>query len=345
MEPETKTIMVIGALAADRIMVAPRVPDAGESMVATQYEEALGGKGAITALSAYRSCHNKASSYKGDGAIRVNMIGKVGDDLSGKMIKEELDKSGIDVTGIEEVPNTRTSICSATIEESSRENQCLAIPDATAAWKKGDFLKASQFGCTNWRDLIVAQMEIDKDVVENMIRTAGHASIPFCLNAAPASPINENLYRSITHLLVNESEAAIMCKVKRNKVKEKTWPKIAEQLRMGGVKNVVITLGAKGAFYANAKGSGHCPGYVVTVKDTMGAGDVFAGAYASEYLRQDVGPNQDWDIESAVIRGNKAAAIAIQSSGAQEGIPWEDEIDKFAAPLKEHEPPSQCRVI
>ncbi|KXH54148.1 hypothetical protein CSAL01_08940 [Colletotrichum salicis] len=210
MEPGTKTIMIIGALAADRIMVAPRVPDEGESMVAEQYEESLGGKGAITALSAYRSCPNKASSHKSDGAIRVNMIGNVGDDLSGKMIKGELAKSSIDVTGIEEVPNTRTGICSAANEESSRESQCFAIPDATAAWKKGDFLKADPFGCTNWRDLIVAQMEIDKEVVETMIRAAGHDSIPFCLNATPASPINRNLYRSITQLLANESEVAIM---------------------------------------------------------------------------------------------------------------------------------------
>ncbi|KAK1675381.1 ribokinase [Colletotrichum godetiae] len=325
MEPKTKTIMVIGALAADRITVATRVPDAEESMVAEQYEEALGGKGAITALSAYRSCHNKASYHEGDGAIRVKMIGKVGDDLSGKM-----------------VPNTRTNICSATIEEFSRESQCLASPDATAAWKKRDFLNAGQFRCMTWQDLIVAQMKIDKEVVEAMIRDAGHAGVLFCLSAAPGSPINSNLYRSITHLLVNESEAAIMCKVKRNDVKEKTWLKIAEKFLMGGVKNVVITLGAKGAFYANANGkvNGHCPAYVVTVKDTMGAGCVFAGAYASEYLRQD-----DWDIKSAVIRGNKAAAIAIQSSGAQEGIPWGDEIDKFEAPLQKDEPSSKCRVM
>ncbi|KAL2882736.1 hypothetical protein SGCOL_001947 [Colletotrichum sp. CLE4] len=283
--------MVIGALAADRITVATRVPDAEESMVAEQYEEALGGKGAITALSAYRSCHNKASYHEGDGAIRVKMIGKVGDDLSGKMVKEELDKSGIDVT--KEVPNTRTNICSATIEEFSRESQCLASPDATAAWKKRDFLNAGQFRCMTWQDLIVAQMKMDKEVVEAMIRDAGHAGVLFCLSAAPGSPINSNLYRSITHLLVNESEAAIMCKVKRNDVKEKTWLKIAEKFLMGGVKNVVITLGAKGAFYANANGkvNGHCPAYVVTVKDTMGAGEVFAGAYASEYLRQDVSPN------------------------------------------------------
>lgn len=57
--------------------------------------------------------------------------------------------------------------------------------------------------------------------------------------------------------------------------------------------------------------------------------DTFIGAYASDYIRQRA--KGSWDIRSAVIRANKAAAIAIQSFGAQDGIPWADEIDNFDA--------------
>jgi len=64
----------------------------------------------------------------------------------------------------------------------------------------------------------------------------------------------------------------------------------------------------------------------VTIRDT------FTGAYASDYLRQKA--KGTWDIESAVIRANKAAAITIQTVGAQDGIPWADEIDNFDAPQK-----------
>lgn len=60
--------------------------------------------------------------------------------------------------------------------------------------------------------------------------------------------------------------------------------------------------------------------------------DTFTGAYASDYLRQKA--KGTWDIKSAVVRANKAAAITIQSVGAQDGIPWSDEIDKFDAPEK-----------
>jgi ribokinase len=57
--------------------------------------------------------------------------------------------------------------------------------------------------------------------------------------------------------------------------------------------------------------------------------DTFTGAYASDYLRQKA--KGTWNIRSAIVRANKAAAITIQTVGAQDGIPWADEIDHFDA--------------
>ncbi len=70
------------------------------------------------------------------------------------------------------------------------------------------------------------------------------------------------------------------------------------------------------------------------VSDFFGASadpdrDTFTGAYSSEYLRQKA--TGTWDIKSAVVRANKAAAMTIRSVGAQDGIPWSDEIDRFDA--------------
>lgn len=58
----------------------------------------------------------------------------------------------------------------------------------------------------------------------------------------------------------------------RDEVNADSWAAITQEFLTLGVKNVVITLGAKGAFYANAEGSAHCPGYEVIVRDTTGAG-------------------------------------------------------------------------
>lgn len=45
--------------------------------------------------------------------------------------------------------------------------------------------------------------------------------------------------------------------------------------------------------------------------------DTFTGAYAADYVRQISSPSVDWDIQSAVVRANKAAAISIGRMGAQ----------------------------
>lgn len=63
-----------------------------------------------------------------------------------------------------------------------------------------------------------------------------------------------------------------------------------------------------------------------------GAGrDTFTGAYASDYLRQKAAGG--WDIRSAVVRANKAAAMTVMKMGAQAGIPWANEVDQFDAPF------------
>lgn len=58
----------------------------------------------------------------------------------------------------------------------------------------------------------------------------------------------------------------------RDKVSQDTWPAIAKEFLLRRVTDVVITLGAKGACYANAGGSDYCPVFDVKVEDATGAG-------------------------------------------------------------------------
>lgn len=305
-----KLISIIGGLDYDLIMIANRIPDGGESLLANQYLEALGGKGANSAISTFRTCHKRPKDFheapriattngasdspNEDSAtivedslgpeyatvetsyeeleINVKMVGAVGDDKYGEKFYAELTRNGIDTSGIITVPNTQSSICFVMVENYTRENRCLFTLGATATWKKEHFLKVEDLGHGVRPDLCVAQMEIHKEVVEQMIETAGKAGIDFCLNAAPANPIAKRVYQYVTHLLVNESEAAIMSGRDLDEVNKDTWPVICREFLNWGVKNVVITLGAKGAYFATAKDHDHCPAYKVKVVDTTGAG-------------------------------------------------------------------------
>ena len=303
-----KTISIIGGLDYDLIMIANRIPDRGESLLANEYLEALGGKGANSAIATYRTCHKKpieahetpaveTSEEPANGQpqpaiiekplqgqervisqpdrelkINVKMVGAVGDDKYGERFYAELTKNGVDSSSVITVPNVQSSICFVMLENYTRENRCLFTLGATATWKKEHFLKVEDLGHGVRPDLCVAQMEIHKEVVEQMIETAGKAGIDFCLNAAPANPITNRTYRYITHLLVNESEAAIMSGRDLNEVNKDTWPVICQEFLNRGVKNVVLTLGAKGAYYATTLERDHCLAYKVNVVDTTGAG-------------------------------------------------------------------------
>lgn len=64
----------------------------------------------------------------------------------------------------------------------------------------------------------------------------------------------------------------------------------------------------------------------------LSSSDTLTGTYASDYKRKE--GDGGWDIRNAVVRANKAAAIKGQSLGAQEIIPWSEDIGSFDAPLK-----------
>jgi ribokinase len=291
-----KTISIIGGLDYDLIMIANRIPEGRESLLANEYLEALGGKGANSAIATQRTCHKKPrddfglpstdmlgqSEIKGNekqptsGAdelkINVQMIDAVGDDKYGERFYAELNKNGVDTSGIITVPNTQSSICFVMVKNYTRENRCLFTLGATATWKKEHFLRVEDLGHGLRPEFYVAQMEIHKEVVEQIIETAGKAGIDFVLDAATANPVAKRTYRWITHLLVNESAAAIMSGRGLDEVNKHTWPVICQEFLNRGVKNIVITLGAKGAYCATTTEREHCPAYKIKVVDTTGAG-------------------------------------------------------------------------
>ena len=57
----------------------------------------------------------------------------------------------------------------------------------------------------------------------------------------------------------------------------------------------------------------------------MHSSDTFTGAYAADVVRQKR-LGKDWDIKRSVELGCKAAAWTIKEIGAQESIPWLDEV-------------------
>ena len=98
--------------------------------------------------------------------------------------------------------------------------------------------------------------------------------------------------------------------------------KAADALLARGVQNVIITLGARGAFVAGTQDRGLVKGYKVKPVDTTGAGDVFNGTLA-------VALAEGKSLLDAARFASAAAAISVTRLGAQTSAPRRKEIDQL----------------
>ena len=85
---------------------------------------------------------------------------------------------------------------------------------------------------------------------------------------------------------------------------------------------MAIKLGAEGAYYDGAAGTGYVAGFpVAEVIDTVGAGDGFAAGVISALL-------EGLSVPEAIRRGSWIGARAVQVLGDTEGLPTRAQLDE-----------------
>ena len=306
-------ITVIGSLNKDLVTRTSRIPAAGETLTASSFSTGSGGKGANQAVACARLSKHDARS---EGEVQVRMIGCVGFDSFGQELIEGLNNDGIDTTGIELLEGQTTGVSVILVEEDTGENRIMFSPGANYRLTPERFIELP----LPVPDLIVLQMEIPLETIFQVLEIARKHAVNVLLNPAPAFELPDAAYQAITHLVLNETEAALL-----SQSSSSDWESIAKRFRELGVKNVVITLGAEGAFFASNEQTGRVPAEKVQVLDTTGAGDTFVGAYAV-HVAKAIKTGQRPDIGEAVRRASKAAAMSVQQPGAQSAIPFMGEI-------------------
>ena len=94
-----------------------------------------------------------------------------------------------------------------------------------------------------------------------------------------------------------------------------------------GIRLVLVTLGANGAFYRFRGRIGHVPGVRVTVGDTNGAGDTFFGAALSQLVRlKSLDTLTEEELERILRFANRAASITTSRHGAIPAMPTLEEM-------------------
>ncbi|KAI9886988.1 MAG: hypothetical protein M1823_001204 [Watsoniomyces obsoletus] len=334
-----RRITVIGSLNMDLVTRGSRLPSAGETLIASSFDTGSGGKGANQAVACARLSHREGpipNHRNEDGdwlarPVQVQMIGAVGDDTFGESLRLGLEKDGIDVNRVQVKVGMKSGVACVWVEEKTGENRILIAPNANYAVTPQMFMDLP----APRPDLILLQLEIPFETVLQILRTARRLNIDVLFNPAPAptKAFPDEAYQAVTHLIMNQSEwealrvGPIEPSFMQNTVLVKKFLTAFLSL---GVRSVVVTLGAGGAYYTSQNPI--CFGWVpartgVEVVDTTAAGDTFVGAYATRVAGMPKSEVGSTFFREAVEWASRAAAKTVEKAGAQSAIPYLDELE------------------
>jgi ribokinase len=153
------------------------------------------------------------------------------------------------------------------------------------------------------------------------------AGATIVLNVAPAKPMSAKTLACVDYLIVNEPEAEALAK--NLNLPTDNLQSAAQTIAKKFNLMCIVTLGEKGSLAYNATMPEplHVPALSIKVKDTVGAGDAFAGAFAAALAK-------DLPAELALRHAAVAGSLACRKFGAQTALPTEAEIAAALPKLK-----------
>lgn len=291
-------IIVIGSSNTDMVVKTKKFPAAGETILGGEFFMFSGGKGANQAVAAAR--------VGGD----VIFICKTGDDIFGHRSLELFKKEGIN-TAFSKTDKEKASGVALILVDSKGENQIVVAPGANNTLTEQDIRSAENEIAE--AEFILMQLETPVPTILAAAKLASQHKRKAVLNPAPATQLPAELFRHLFLITPNESEAEILTGIKVED--HLTARKAADKLLGFGVENVIITLGAAGAYFANKEKELSIKAPKVNAVDTTAAGDVFNGVLV-------VGLTNGKNWEDAITSACKAASISVTRMGAQSSMPF-----------------------
>lgn len=300
-----KQILVIGSSNTDMVIKARHLPRPGETILGGTFLMNPGGKGANQAVAVARL------------GGQVSFICKTGNDIFGHQSQQLFEEEGIDTTFLFSDLENPSGVALITVDDNA-ENCIVVASGANANLLPADLKKADE--AIERADLLLMQLEIPMASIEYAARKAASLGKQVILNPAPASPLSADLLRDLYLITPNETEAEAISGIKITDLDSAR--QAAEAIARQGVRNVIITLGAKGALIRSNGQQELVPAYPVKAVDTTAAGDVFNGALA-------VAIAEGRSLVEAVRFACKASAISVGRAGAQSSVPYRNEVDIF----------------
>ena len=263
-------VAVVGSVNLDLVARCDRLPGPGETIGGATFERVPGGKGANQAVAAARL------------GAEVRFTGCVGGDAFAEEALAGLREAGVELDVVETDAPTGVALIFVAADG---ENEIVVAPGANG------LLGAVEVGEA---DAVLCQLEIPDEAV----RSAAAQAPFFCLNAAPARPIDVEP----DLLVVNRFEREIAGDAGRL---------------------VAVTLGAEGAvLYESGREVARARPPAIEPVDGTAAGDAFTACLVVSLL-------EGRSREESLRRACAAGALTASRPGAQPSLPTAAEIDEI----------------
>lgn len=296
-------ITIVGSMNIDLVSSMKEIPKIGETVLGNSFMQNTGGKGA-----------NQASAAAKLGSA-VTIIGCIGDDIYGKLLINDLNANGVNVSCIKTIPSCSSGIAIIQVDEGG-QNNIVVIPGSNYAITEKDIDNYTDVFLRS--NIVIMQMEIPFNIVQYTIVKAKKLGCTTILNPAPACELSSQILSNTDIIVPNEHELQRITKIDCNTMEG--IEKAAKSLLKYGIKNIIVTMGEKGVLHVDASHNEIYPANKVNVIDTTAAGDAFLGGFASYYERT-------CDIAASINYGQRVSAFAIQKAGAIQSLPSEEDIN------------------
>ncbi|AEI51072.1 ribokinase [Runella slithyformis] len=309
-------ILVIGSSNTDMVVKANKLPAPGETVIGGVFLMNPGGKGANQAVAAARL------------GADVTFVAKVGNDIFGKQAIQGFRQDKIRTEFVFADPKNPSGVALIGVDERG-ENSIMVAPGANGHLRPHEVIQALE--AVPEARLLLLQLEIPLETVIATIEQGANQGLNIILNPAPAQPLPDEIYAHLFAITPNETETKLLTGMTVEAHDLDSLREAAAWFLAKGLKNVIITLGAKGAFLYNSDGGQLIAAPPVTATDTTAAGDVFNGALV-------VALSENKSLTEAVTFACKAASISVTRMGAQASVPTRKEVDSLSlmTPITPH---------
>ncbi|MDO4547302.1 MAG: carbohydrate kinase family protein [Clostridia bacterium] len=231
----------------------------------------------------------------------VRLMAALGSDMHARHILDDCAKLGIDTSDCLTLPNRATSVylCLNDIngEVAAAVNDMRIYDEMTVEYLR------DKLDALNRARLVVLDANLPRESIEFIALN--------CKSPMFADPVSvkksvrfANVLNRLTFMKPNKPEAAAICGLPVPCDGE--LPRLADAMLERGLKNAIISLGARGVYYDDGRQSGRLDCFSLKVVNTTGCGDAFLAAAAAGYL-------EGMTLAEMSLAGLAASAICAQS--------------------------------